>query len=65
MKDGLKPCPFCGSDDVKALHYDVNGIDFWYIACHGCRTVQDPLYWNEPGYDKATAIANWNRRVKG
>ena len=48
----LKPCPFCGSNDVKV----VSGMNF--VACYECES-------DSGVYDsKEEAVKAWNRRVK-
>lgn len=49
-----KPCPFCGSDDVRAETLDEGGI---YLYCCNCK-IEQPLY---PNLNKA--IEAWNRRA--
>lgn len=42
MIDELKPCPFCGSEDLNLYYYDVddrcNPFDPC-VRCNNCRTV--------------------------
>jgi len=63
----LKPCPFCGSDDVKVFG---NEKDHYYVAC--CNSVcfcslgelylpQDEAY--HMFGNKESAADNWNRRA--
>ena len=59
--DFLKPCPFCGSDDV-ALTQDIDD-NSWGVVCHGYRCHA----WTTNGKwickRKEDAIELWNRRV--
>lgn len=53
MTEELKPCPFCGSDDVEAL--DMEGKH--YVACYDC-ALEGPFHDS-----RAEAVAAWNRRA--
>ena len=51
----LKPCPFCGSDELELA---LNGIGNWSVSCLGCgATGRD-----ERKADKAVEV--WNRRYE-
>lgn len=51
----LRPCPFCGSDEVKAWR-DVCGTSY-YVTCGIC-------YIRTLNYsDEEQAIEVWNRRA--
>ena len=53
MTDKLKPCPFCGSDDVHIKVFD----DFaTAVECNFCETTGPTAYLEE------NAIDGWNRR---
>lgn len=63
----LKPCPFCGSDNLKC-----SSADSWFnnhtIECHGCGAggpwsseEQDPD--NEQG-SQQEAMELWNTRIE-
>lgn len=54
--DTLKPCPFCGGDNVE-IRTDDNGIS-WYIFCNDCGLIA--------GYSmtKVDLAKIWNRRAK-
>ncbi len=49
----LKPCPFCGSED---LYPDFEGEVFDVVQCRACKT-QGPWYLNGVGADE-----DWNSR---
>lgn len=53
----LKPCPFCGADEVNlSVREDDDGV--LYIYCYGC----DSVYYNDN--QSQNIIEMWNRRVK-
>lgn len=53
----LKPCPFCGADEVNlSVREDEDGGS--YIYCHVC----DSVYYNDN--ESQDIIDMWNRRVK-
>lgn len=60
MSEELKPCPFCGSDDIDygIMSGTMKGFD--YIQCQNCgaeiRSINNGKY--------IEAIEAWNRRVK-
>lgn len=61
--DALKPCPFCGGNEVGVLRYGnrENGAHF-SVVCGGCAIATD---WHHAGTEeaaRANAIAAWNRR---
>ena len=53
MSVELKPCPFCGSKDIKLC-----GSHVYWVICNGCyaKTAIDA--------QKKKAIEFWNRRVE-
>lgn len=54
----LKPCPFCGSKNIKLLEYG-NWKNF-YCECEDCRAiVPDPSITD---YTEEEAIEAWNTR---
>ena len=59
--DELKPCPFCGSDEIMRLCDPAQGLDnsgpSRALSCAGCH-IEAPFYDTE-----AEAIAAWNRRT--
>lgn len=54
MNEELKPCPFCGSDDVE-LEYD-SFIDYCIIECRECGVERNRCW------DEDDAIELWNTR---
>lgn len=47
----LKPCPFCGSDNVA-----MRGSTIFYIICKDCEASTNI------SYDRQEAADKWNRR---
>ena len=59
MRDGLKECPFCGSEEIRVIdRINVsNGLNSYYhVKCRGCGASSDEY---KSQYD---AIMAWNRR---
>ena len=57
----LKPCPFCGNDDMKVE--DTEGADY-VIRCSGCEChMFDKMVWSEDVDDRAELVKAWNKRV--
>ncbi len=60
MENGLKPCPFCGSKDIRVIDR-INVSDgyhnFYHIKCKGCGASTDEC---KSMFDANVA---WNRRV--
>ena len=54
MKIKLKPCPFCGSADIKISQYDGKNV----VICLNC------FCKNSGNVDLEKSIEVWNRRVK-
>ncbi|HCT6468065.1 TPA: Lar family restriction alleviation protein [Morganella morganii] len=53
----LKPCPMCGSDDIKIHHYPTQEIMMDCVMCRRCGLKIERETWLH------TAIAAWNRRA--
>ena len=51
--DELKPCPFCGSPNVRIIEVTDCG---YFGTCDGCDVVADPVEL------QTIAIENWNTR---
>ncbi len=49
----LKPCPFCGSSDVKRSKF----FEYWRVVCVNCET-KSGLY-----NTYLSAMLAWNRRA--
>ena len=63
MSDDLKPCPFCGSDDIQLSTND-DGDPLW-VSCEMCEC-QGP--WRNPDNSaypqtEANYVEAWNRRA--
>lgn len=60
MKVELKPCPFCGGEDVSSFFHADRGMgESWHVEClaESCGVGTCHHETN------AEAIAAWNRRV--
>lgn len=53
MKEELKPCPFCGEEELEVTVYSLG----WFVICPNCEVVTA----NRP--TKGQAIEAWNKRV--
>ena len=61
----MKPCPFCGSDDVGysyGKHQD--GHDLSFIACGVCGA-RGPVRTYTSEWDDDESAAAWNKRHNG
>lgn len=56
LKTEIKPCPFCGSEEVYIYSID-GGVT--YIQCTGCRA---NIYIYPPDEDKKKLLQKWNKR---
>lgn len=56
----LKPCPFCGSEEISFMQYEHAVGLRWRVVCFGCMATIDP------GYAQAMhQVADlWNKRIK-
>ena len=54
----LKPCPFCGSDDVVFMQYEREVGLRWMVICCGCTACIAPGSAQEPH----SVASLWNRR---
>lgn len=57
---GIKPCPFCGSENLLLMEYDniieVDGTHAFKIFCQLCGCQQTPRHYDE-------IVESWNQRV--
>jgi len=73
LEGGIKPCPFCGNQDLTISEKDVfhelvneNGSSLLAIECNTCNTVlrlfeiPENNYW----FGVGMLVATWNRRVE-
>ena len=71
MKDKLKPCPFCGSEDIKLEIIKSNPdvlMNCWHciidIRCNKCNTLKNAKIFGVDENDCILeAIRLWDRRV--
>ena len=57
----LKPCPFCGSKEVKVIeHKYYHSLNSYGVKCFGCKTESYQFFDT-----KNEAIEAWNRRAEG
>lgn len=56
----LKPCPFCGCDEVVYEEYETAVGNRWRVMCMGCVASIDPGWAQTRG----TVQGMWNKRVK-
>ena len=57
MGEKLKPCPFCGGDNIDIIPADIiAGTPYWRIYCYRCGCTQTPIS------SKDEAIEEWNKR---
>lgn len=65
MSEELKPCPFCGSKDIKFAAFDAKDggvvLCMMCIKCEACGPTVDPRP-NEGEAEYNDAISAWNRR---
>lgn len=65
MKNKIKPCPFCGSDDIKysnkhAGYYKYH-VAMFCNSCH-CYGARQKIKGDQLEEGKKIAISNWNNR---
>ncbi|KOP31745.1 hypothetical protein AFK69_19250 [Xenorhabdus sp. GDc328] len=67
MTDKLKPCPFCGGENLGVDHeYDESHepYDSW-VTCFGCDSTGSISYYNKNKDDAVNnAIELWNKRER-
>ena len=60
----LKPCPFCGCDDVSLIgeNREEDGQTMWRVWCPGCASTTEfsDWYYDPDGAEKTKQA--WNRR---
>lgn len=66
----LKPCPFCGGDDIDTRFTASTYLGKFMIVCRTCQTVQSrEIRLEDADFEKLTdsmnkAIETWNTRFK-
>lgn len=57
----IKPCPFCGDEDVFIAKRYIDGIwHGWQIVCPNC----DLVVYSQDHENKRELVKDWNRRAK-
>lgn len=56
--DELKPCPFCGCNEIVYGKYRTTG-ERWLVSCCGCLATIDPGYAQQ----QYQVQSMWNRRA--
>lgn len=73
MMSELKPCPFCGSEDIFQTYSQeyAFGLKHPKIFCNSCKAIfsveDDSPYTNceeDYAYRRVKTVEAWNRRVK-
>ena len=61
MSEELKPCPFCGGEDIylKEVDLDFAFSTYYHVRCLTCNCNLDSIQ----NTSKSKAIEAWNRRV--
>ena len=54
----LKPCPFCGNEDVEIALFNIGWPKAWWVHCEKCKS--DGAWAPE----EQKAIQKWNTRVE-
>lgn len=57
MTEELKPCPFCGDDDIEIIEIS-ECYDEFEVQCQNCGACSD---WENT---KGAVIGLWNLRIK-
>ena len=64
MIDELKPCPFCGSENLNLYYYDVDDRCNPFDPCVRCDNCGTVLKFRRGEGDLDDILRVWNRRVK-
>ena len=67
MNEELKPCPFCGSEDVFLEDASDKNGELWVVGCNKCFVAFSAGSESSEGCADATreeTIAAWNRRAE-
>ena len=58
MQNELKPCPFCGGENVEVFHPKYNPfIGLYQVQCYDCH------FGYKQCHTEKEAVAAWNRRA--
>ena len=61
IADKLRPCPFCGSEDVEINSVTIGERESSYIFCNGCGAYVE-FEFSDHGWEETIEL--WNRRAK-
>ena len=56
----LKPCPFCGNENIMYIRYNHITGERWKVTCGGCTAAIDPGYARQ----RSRVQEMWNRRAE-
>ena len=57
MNEELKPCPFCGSEEIELISWVDENIKYYRVLCKKCFVGTFTYRYSKP------AINSWNRRI--
>ena len=63
----LKPCPFCGGNNLYFVKVDQHGYETVGIFCNACKqtiTLEENEWEGDNGESRNKAIQAWNRRAE-
>ena len=65
MSKELKPCPFCGYEDIGVYgeHYFVGSVKVGFLNTVMCQNCRAAVIDNDPAHCLNDAIDKWNRRT--
>lgn len=65
----LKPCPFCGSEDIRVMAWEQKGRPFkkWRgeVTCKKCHATITSDFHSLPEGAKESIVEVWNKRTGG
>lgn len=60
----IKPCPFCGSEDIEVVDNSTEDEKDWILQCNGCNTAVIASNEDCMPVDLVELIRRWNRRAE-